>query len=771
MAKLYTESKTPANDWNGDDLSLLGVTKRSVINGLFENKNCALLTVVRNDGDLQHLFAPVLADKLNQDDSVSKGALVVGNAVDDTKYLQPVSCDTSAFDMAICFIPKEDAHPVFRDHNTIPTKYLEGTSLAKEKNIIAVYFPNSVPFQFQATVPYGNISDGEVQRVFANSGGEYETWAKYMKLFHENYDEYHTILANIIEGKQQKSLIAEAYGKKDGIKIANFAPYTNLTIIRNHNEFPEAIDHLKAIFGEKNVPKPMAVENSATVQIPSAPPTFVLSRPEDEDKAKKSESIVSKLKIFMMSSERELDVTNENCEIVPAAPELAPEVEEVVLSKGSDASKAEELQAIIEASFADNPSLTNLLQPKSAVSAAKSLIVFPKASAIQLLKGKFQTQPATALIKDSATIGPLALLYQNNVGNKADIIKDQEDTHDAEEALNVPDSQRSSKKATVEVVGSMTSLSDALGLMANILHLVVTLIKLVGGRPKPIIYGIMTYLFNFCSSNPFQIWALRHKDSHPYLHVYLFTLVQHVWIAFAQTAALPVNQALAKTNNFRRMTTDYVRTAVSEVGTAVRDFRKKFMSDQHWDIIPSITPPELNPIALEKKRMEELIASLVPNSQTQQQQQRGRLKTAGAENAGDGNNSNGGNGGGRSRSKARRPGGKTPINRKKLGIVSPIEGKDLTPAILMPNSLGLSKTYCFHWLCLGKECTREDCKFEHVTFTSMQEDDRSKLLKHMADTNCAALNPALANNTRVVAMIPDDLKTKLFLSSPGASNE
>jgi hypothetical protein len=53
----------------------------------------------------------------------------------------------------------------------------------------------------------------------------------------------------------------------------------------------------------------------------------------------------------------------------------------------------------------------------------------------------------------------------------------------------------------------------------------------------------------------------------------------------------------------------------------------------------------------------------------------------------------------------------------------------------------------------------------------MQEDDRSKLLKHMADTNCAALNPALANNTRVVAMIPDDLKTKLFLSSPGASNE
>jgi uncharacterized membrane protein YgcG len=778
MVKLYTKSKTPANDWNGDDLSLLGVNRRSVINGLFENKNCAVVISIRNDGETQHLFAPVLADKLNQDDSISKGALVVGNAVDDMNYFQPMSCSSSIFDMAVAFIKKEDAHPVFKDHNTIPVEHLKGTSLAKEKNIIAVYFPNAAPFQYQSVVPYGNISDDEVQRVLANSGGEYEFWGKMMKLFHENYDDYHTILGNIIEAKQQKSFIAAEYGKKDGVKVADFAPYTNHTIIRKHDEVPEAINHLKAIFGEKNMPEPMVVESKTIVQNPSLPPTFVLSRPEDEDKAKKSESIVSKLKILMISTENELDITNENCEIVPAAPELATEVEEVVLSKGSDASKAEELQAIIEASFADNPSLANLAQPKSAVSTAKSLIVFPKASASQLLKGKFQTQPANALIKDSATLGPLALLYQNNVGNKADIIKDQEDIQDAEEAQNIPDSQRTSRKATVEVVGSLTSLSDALGLMANILHLVLTLIKLIGGRPKPIIYSLMTYLFNFCSSNPFQIWALRHKDKHPYLHVYLFTLVQHVWIAFAQTAALPVNQVLAKTNSFSRMSTDYIRSAISEVATAVRDFRKKFISDQHWDIIPSITPPELNPVALEKKRMEELIASLAPNPQTQQQQ-RGKLKTGqqqtGGENTGDGNNSNGSNGGGggggRSKSKARRPGGRATINRKKLGVVSPIDGKNLTPAILMPKDLGLTKTYCFHWLCTGTECTREDCKFEHATFTSMAEDDRSKLLKHMADTNCATLNPALANNPRVVAMIPDDLKTKLFPSSSGASDE
>jgi hypothetical protein len=49
-----------------------------------------------------------------------------------------------------------------------------------------------------------------------------------------------------IDAKQQKSLIAPEYGKKDGVKvIADFAPYTNHTIVQNHDEAPEAINHLK----------------------------------------------------------------------------------------------------------------------------------------------------------------------------------------------------------------------------------------------------------------------------------------------------------------------------------------------------------------------------------------------------------------------------------------------------------------------------------------------------------------------------------------------
>jgi hypothetical protein len=87
-----------------------------------------------------------------------------------------------------------------------------------------------------------------------------------MKLFHKNYDDYHTVLSNIIEAKQQKSLIAAEYGKKDGVKVADFTPYTNHTIVRNHDEASEAITHLKVFLGEKNLPKPMVVQSTANVQ-------------------------------------------------------------------------------------------------------------------------------------------------------------------------------------------------------------------------------------------------------------------------------------------------------------------------------------------------------------------------------------------------------------------------------------------------------------------------------------------------------------------------
>jgi len=104
--KLYTKSKTPTNNWDGDELSLLGVNRKQLITGLIDNKNCAAIITMRNDGEIQHIFAPVLADKINQDDSMTKNGLVVGNAVDNQDYFQPMTCNSSVFDMAVAFVKK-----------------------------------------------------------------------------------------------------------------------------------------------------------------------------------------------------------------------------------------------------------------------------------------------------------------------------------------------------------------------------------------------------------------------------------------------------------------------------------------------------------------------------------------------------------------------------------------------------------------------------------------------------------------------------------------
>jgi hypothetical protein len=47
--RLYTKSKTPTKDWDGDDLSLLGVNMKQLITGLFDNRNCAAIITMGND--------------------------------------------------------------------------------------------------------------------------------------------------------------------------------------------------------------------------------------------------------------------------------------------------------------------------------------------------------------------------------------------------------------------------------------------------------------------------------------------------------------------------------------------------------------------------------------------------------------------------------------------------------------------------------------------------------------------------------------------------
>ena len=768
--KSYTQSKSPTNNWDGDDLDLLGATSKQFVNGLFENKNCAAVACIRNDGEFMHLFCPMIADKILEDDSVEKGALVIGNAVDDTTYLQPIKVEASdLFGHSIVFIKKSEAHPVFKLHKNIPPEFLKGTDLEGEKDIIAAFIPNAVPYQFKSKIAYGNIGDDEVQRCFAQLGGEYAAWAKCMKMMHENYDDFKEIMANIKSKGQEKTLVSAELGS--GINISNMAPYLNISIIRDHSEF-EGLKLLKKEFGPRTPPKATSsapAPGLTASALKSSLGQIVLSRPEDEEKAKKAKTGKNKLSIFFAATKERFNI-NDMSKLEPCPPVFSELFEEILDSKDSESSKAEELQSLIENSFTDDPKLTDDIT-KSTLQTARSLVSFPKAAASLLLGAKFSTSPASSLIKDTATLGPQALLYQDNKNNKADIKKDQENLDDAEEILNVPDAQRSKKKATIEVIGKMTNMKEVLGNMANILTLCITLIDLMPGNPIPMFYSLISILYNFFSAPGFTRYAVRHEAEHPYLHCYIWTVVQTVWIGAAQCAACSPNQQMVKKNNYSGINLDHFRVIAENVKSVLTEFRTLMFNDTHCPHIPKITPFELNPVAQEKKRIADMLAGTDSNDAK-------RSKTSTDTEMTEATTSNGNGGGNKSGKKNN--GGKRSTNQKKekksLGFIVPDDTKPaLTPGILFPRSLGLSKAPCIDFCCQGRECNRsnDDCNFDHSTFMKIDADDRKKILKHLADTKCAKMNRNLLSNPKAKEIFDEHLseQQKSILFSTGASNE
>ena len=768
---LYTKSKTPVNNWDGDDLDLLGSTAKQFVNGLFDSKNCAAAVCIRNDGELIHMFAPVISDKVLEDDSVEKGALVLGNAVDDVTYLQPIKIDSiGLFGHTVAFMKKDEAHPVFKGHNVIPAEYLKDTVLEGETDIIAVYVPNAILFQFGSKIPYGNICDEAIQKCFSNQGGEYAAWAKVMKMMHENFDDFKTILESIKEKKQEKTYVSINFGAERGIVAQQNSPYLNISVVRDHSDHECIGNQLKKLFGPKTPAKVApAATSSVTASALKSSLAGVFARPEDEEKVRKNEKSRNKLGIFFACPKSKLDLNKFTGDIEPVKPVFAEEFEEILDSKASIESRAEDLQAHVESAFADSPGFSdNMLQ--SSLSTNRSLVCFSLQSATMLLKAKLSTIPVTSIIKDSATLGPQSLLYQDNVENKADIAKDKENMHDAEAAQNIPENQRSNKKATIEVIGTMKSVKCVLGNLANILTFIISLCDMTNGNPMPILYTLYSIFYNFIASGEFQRWYLRHEKEHPYLHVYLWTVVQTIWNGIAHAATSAPNLNLVKKKRFDCISMDRFVAVADDLKSVLVEFKSNFTKDTHCIHIPRITPFELNPVAQEKKRIAEMIEGAGDSNK------KAKTETDGNPNGGGGSN----NANGKSKGKGKRSNGgggavrPATTDKKKLGFIVPDPEKPaLVASTFLPRSLGLSKQYCFHFFCQGKECTKgDDCTFDHSTFPKMPEADRKKIMEYLIETKAAKMNPALLNNPRnqdCFKNLTEEQKNSLFAS--GASNE
>lgn len=85
---------------------------------------------------------------------------------------------------------------------------------------------------------------------------------------------------------------------------------------------------------------------------------------------------------------------------------------------------------------------------------------------------------------------------------------------------------------------------------------------------------------------------------------------------------------------------------------------------------------------------------------------------------------------------------------KKLGWIEPIKGKDISPGKAFPP--GLSKEYCFNFMCVGQECKAgDDCPRKHAALPFIKEADRDKMLDHLAEKKICHICNVYKSNPRI----------------------
>ena len=154
----YVKSRTPSMPWNGDELGLIGTTTNEFIRNHFNNKDCAALVALRNDGSIVKFIAPAISDKIVED-AVVKNYYVVGNGFDDTNIFCPVSTDLSVFRQSVTFMEKDDVPPIFKTQKALRAAFASsrrqraiGVCYKKEREALSHYMRCSLTSQFDAWI-------------------------------------------------------------------------------------------------------------------------------------------------------------------------------------------------------------------------------------------------------------------------------------------------------------------------------------------------------------------------------------------------------------------------------------------------------------------------------------------------------------------------------------------------------------------------------------------------------------------------------------------
>lgn len=117
---------------------------------------------VDNYGEFQHMFMPVITNKVEADGTTAESKVVLFNSSDEIGTFSPMFAEASilGYDMAI--VKKEEWSGHFPSSKTLTKESLKGTTFEDcGIDMIAVCYPSHCPLAFGKKVPYGDIENME----------------------------------------------------------------------------------------------------------------------------------------------------------------------------------------------------------------------------------------------------------------------------------------------------------------------------------------------------------------------------------------------------------------------------------------------------------------------------------------------------------------------------------------------------------------------------------------------------------------------------------
>jgi hypothetical protein len=224
-------------------------------------------------------------------------------------------------------------------------------------------------------------------------GSEYEFHAEAIYSAMKHHQDVDKIVQAIVSKGQQDNYLP-GYGVE---VTCNRVPYVQLSLFRDPQECPGAMDDISSVFAPKKTDS-----LSAPMQMPPmptmAPQTIVIAKPEDDEKKRLDEMNLHRLSLFFASDNNtSFDKGSSNFENGLTKPQWSDSFQEILDLKGETRVLA--MVDMVEDIFNSSVGAEmDIFQEKSAITDAALFMFLPKNAAAQLLKGNFCSKPLFSLL-------------------------------------------------------------------------------------------------------------------------------------------------------------------------------------------------------------------------------------------------------------------------------------------------------------------------------------------------------------------------------------